>query len=56
MRISVSGGSTSSGAASVASGVIKFMAGKPTGLPVGETAFNLPFFVQLNNFYASLLF
>ena len=25
--------------------VIKFMAGKPTGLPVKGTAFNLPFFV-----------
>ena len=36
--------------------VIKFMAGNPTGLPVGGTAFNLPFFVLLNNFYASLLF
>ncbi|MBQ7739037.1 MAG: 4Fe-4S binding protein [Desulfovibrionaceae bacterium] len=25
--------------------VIRFSAGKPTGLPVGGTAFNLPFFV-----------
>ena len=34
--------------------VIKFSAGKPAGLHVGGTAFNLPFFVLLNNFYASL--
>ena len=34
--------------------IIKFIEGKPTGLPMGGTAFNLPFFVLLNNFYASL--
>lgn len=34
--------------------VIKFLAGKPTGLPVGGTAINLPFFALQDNYYAYL--